>query len=68
MMKVWGMLSTEEEEDGFEVIMDDERQVVLLSENETLARFDPRDYTATELYSEIGARLRWIRGETDQMQ
>lgn len=62
MMKVWGMLSGEDEEAGFDLVMDEEWYVVLLSENEPLARFDPRDYTANELLSEMEEILQTMRG------
>jgi len=65
MMKVWGMLSPEDEEAGFDLVMDDDWYVVLLSKNKTIARFDPRDYTASELHSEVETILSTIRGEPD---
>ncbi len=63
MMKVWGMLSNEDEEAGFDLVMDDDWYVVLLDGEKTLARFDPRDYTASELHSEVETMLQSIRGK-----
>ncbi len=65
MMKVWGMLSVEDEESGFDLIMDDEWYIVLLNENKTVARFDPRDYTASELHSEVGSLICSIQNGID---
>lgn len=62
MMKVWGMLSAEDEEAGFDLVMDNDWYVVLLNEDETIARFDPRDFTAAELHYEVGAIIQSMRG------
>lgn len=62
MMKVWGMLSTDDEKAGFDVVLDEDWYVVLLDKGELRARFDPRDYTATELLTELGELLSGIRG------
>ena len=61
MMKVWGMLSNEDEEAGFDLVMDEDWYVILLNEQETVARFDPRDYTARELLSEVEEVLQSMR-------
>ena len=61
MMKVWGMISTEDENDGFDVILDQDWYVVLLEKGEIRARFDPRDYTATELLVELETILNNLR-------
>ncbi len=64
MMKVWGMLSIEDEEAGFDLVMDEDWYVVLLGNNNQIARFDPRDYTASELHSEVETILQSIRSES----
>jgi len=61
-MKVWGMISVEDEKAGFDVVLDENWYVVLIENGETRARFDPRDYTATELLMELEAILSKIRG------
>ena len=61
MMKVWGMISTKDESDGFDVILDQDWYVVLTEKGETRARFDPRDYTATELLVELEDILQNLR-------
>ncbi|MBM3132381.1 MAG: hypothetical protein FJY85_19070 [Deltaproteobacteria bacterium] len=61
MMKVWGMLSAEDEKAGFDLVLDTDWYVVLLDHGKTIARFDPRDYTATELLIELEAVLQEIR-------
>ena len=61
MMKVWGMLSSEDEDAGFDLVMDEEWYIVLLNGDKTLARFDPRDYTTRELLSEIEEILKLVR-------
>ncbi|NQT71321.1 MAG: hypothetical protein HQ553_00955 [Chloroflexi bacterium] len=64
MMKVWGMISVEDEKAGFDVVLDEDWYVVLIEKGETRARFDPRDYTATELLMELEDILAKIRGES----
>ena len=61
MMKVWGMISVEDERAGFDVILDEDWYVVLIENGKTRARFDPRDYTATELLTELEGILVKIR-------
>ena len=64
MMKVWGMISVEDEKAGFDVVLDEDWYVVLIGKGVTHARFDPRDYTATELLMELEDILAKIRGES----
>lgn len=61
MMKVWGMLSPEDEKSGFDLVLDENWFVVLLNNGETIARFDPRDYTSTELLIELDAVLKEVK-------
>lgn len=63
MMKVWGMISIEDEKAGFDVVLDEDWYVVLIDNGTQRARFDPRDYTAVELLSELGLVLDAIRGK-----
>ena len=60
-MKVWGMLSTDAEKEGFDLVLDEDWYVVLTNKGNTISRFDPRDYTATELISEVDVILRSMR-------
>lgn len=57
MMKIWGMLSSEEEHAGFDLVLDKNWYAVLLHKGKVIAKFDPRDYTAAELSQETKARL-----------
>lgn len=66
MMKVWGMLSTEDQQAGFDVVLDEDWYVLLLGNGRQLARFDPRDYTASELLVELEAILGDVRGHSAQ--
>ncbi|MDY6912526.1 MAG: hypothetical protein SVM79_09235 [Chloroflexota bacterium] len=61
MMKVWGMLSTDAEKEGFDLVLDEDWYVVLINKGNTVSRFDPRDYTATELVSEVDRILQSMR-------
>jgi len=62
-MKVWGMLSREEEDKGFDVVLDDSWCVLLLRDGDVMVRFDPRDYTVADLGKEIS---RLIQNETQE--
>ncbi len=61
MMKIWGMLSSDDEIMGFDLVLDDEWYVLLLKESEVIARFDPRDYVAAELKNEVGILVQEMR-------
>jgi len=52
-MKIWGMISLEDEETGFDVVLDSDWYVLLMDRDEIVARFDPRDYTSIELQTEV---------------
>lgn len=66
MMKVWGMLSAEDEKSGFDLVLDENWYVVLLNNGETIARFDPRDYTSTELLIELEAVLQETKSKSQK--
>ncbi len=57
-MKIWGMISLEDEETGFDVVLDNDWYVLLMDRDEIVARFDPRDYTSIELQTEVKRLLR----------
>ncbi len=61
MMRIWGMLSADDEKNGFDVVLDESWYVLLLDKDEVIARFDPRDYTSAELYGEVETVLEWRR-------
>lgn len=61
-MKVWGMLSEEDEEDGFGVFLDNDSYVVLLYYEDTIvALFDPNDYTLPELNDVVQKVIQAVR-------
>ena len=61
MMKIWGMLSEDDEMMGFDIALDDDWYVLLLKGSEVIARFDPRDYATMELQNEVETLLQQIR-------
>lgn len=61
MMKLWGMLSEEDEQAGFRLYVDDDWYVLLLCNGKTMALFDPYDYTMPELQEKVKQVLRVIR-------
>ena len=61
LMKIWGMLSVEDEKSGFDLVLDKNWYVQLLKNGKTMARFDPRDYTSTELLEEVDRVLEPMR-------
>ncbi|MCL0039001.1 hypothetical protein M1N46_01985 [Dehalococcoidia bacterium] len=63
MMKIWGMLSSDDRNAGFDVVLDENWYVLLLDKDEVIARFDPRDYTSAELYGEVEKVLQWRRSD-----
>ncbi|MCD5413322.1 hypothetical protein M1O57_01175 [Dehalococcoidia bacterium] len=63
MMRIWGMLSADDEKNGFDLVLDESWYVLLLNKGEVIARFDPRDYTASELQKEVEMELRMRRGD-----
>jgi len=67
-MKIWGMLSTDDGNAGFDVVLDENWYVLLLDKDEVIARLDPRDYTSAELYGEVEKALKWRRGNRTAKQ
>jgi len=68
MMKIWGMLSADDGNAGFDVVLDENWYVLLLEKDEVIARFDPRDYTSAELYGEVETALQWRRSNREGRQ
>jgi hypothetical protein len=62
MMRIWGVLSADDEKNGFDLVLDESWYVLLLDRGKVIARFDPRDYTASELQKEVEMVLRTKRG------
>ena len=54
------MLSTDDENAGFDLVLDEEWYVLLLHKGEIVGRFDPRDYTSAELHEEVNGQLQTI--------
>lgn len=52
-MKIWGMLSVDDEKSGFDLVLDENWYVSLFCKKKLMARFDPRDYTSVELQKEV---------------
>jgi len=57
------MLSADDENSGFDLVLDESWYVLLLNKGEVIARFDPREYTASELQKEVEMMLRMKRGD-----
>ena len=58
MIRVWGILSEEEEKAGFDLVLDEVWHIILLHKDVMLARFDPRDYTQPGLRQEVRRLIR----------
>ena len=56
-MKVWGVLSADAENHGFDTVLDDQENILLQNKRGVLACFDPSDYTLPELRREITAEM-----------
>lgn len=65
-MKIWGMISLEDEETGFDVVLDNDWYVLLMERDEIVARFDPRDYTSIELQTEVKRLLRARQSDNER--
>ena len=61
-MKLWGMLSIEDESVGFEVVLDKDWFLLIKKNGETRARLDPSIYILPELRSVVECLLQLIRG------
>ncbi len=63
-MKLWGILSEDEIEAGFELLLDDDWHVSLAYKGKLLAHFDPFDYTMRELSGEINGFIQNARSDS----
>ena len=61
MMSNYGMLSSEEIEEGYDIALDNDWYAVLTKDNAVLARFDPRDYTSAQLSAQVNEYLENLR-------
>ena len=64
MAHVWGILSDEDREAGFELLLNDEWQLFLASNGKILAHFDPMEYTLRELTGEVKMLIRTVRSNS----
>ena len=62
-MKLWGMLSVEDESAGFEVVLDKDWFLLIKENGKTRARLDPSIYTMPELRAVVDCLLSLIRGD-----
>lgn len=60
-MKLWGMVSAEDEKSGFEVVLDDDWYLLLTEHGQTRARLDPSIYTLPELRTVVESLLKMVR-------
>lgn len=61
LMRVWGMLSEEDEHAGFRLFLNEDWQVLLLCNGKTMAVFDPHEYTRVQLEEKVNQIIRVIR-------
>ncbi|MFC2027594.1 hypothetical protein ACFLU3_02790 [Chloroflexota bacterium] len=59
-MKAWGLLSITDEDKGLTIVLDDDWKLVLRHQEYDLARFDPSEYTLSELLDEVERLLQLI--------
>ncbi len=59
-MKVWGLLSITDENRGLQIVLDEDWNLVLRHQEYDLARFDPSEYTLSELLDEVEGLLQLI--------
>jgi len=64
MAQVWGILSDEDREAGFELLLNDEWQMFLVNNGKVLAHFDPAEYTLRELTGEVKMLVRTARANS----
>lgn len=60
------MLSADDENAGFDLVLDEDWYVQLQHEGKTVARFDPRDFTSSELHGEVKRLIERIRGNPSE--
>lgn len=61
LMRIWGIVSEEDEATGFQVLLDDCWFLQLQCRGKTIALFDPHDYTLPELKEKVAAVIRIVR-------
>jgi len=59
-MKAWGLLSLTDEDRGLQIVLDEDWNLVLRYQEHDLARFDPLEYTLSELLDEVEGLLQLI--------
>jgi hypothetical protein len=59
--RIWGILTHDDREAGFELILSDDDQLYLLRNNAVLSKFDPLDYTLQELSANLQTLTQQIR-------
>lgn len=65
-MKLWGVLSIADEEAGFEVVLDENWQVLVKEKETILAKLDPSVYTLPELRATVEALVTMLQGNLYQ--
>ncbi|MDY6910841.1 MAG: hypothetical protein SVM79_00555 [Chloroflexota bacterium] len=58
MIRIWGILSGEEENAGFDLVLDEVWYIMLMHKDMLVARFNPRDYTQPGLQKEVKKQIR----------
>ena len=66
MMRIWGMLSEDDEKAGFDLILDEDWQVLLMLNSKPIAKFNPLDYTQVELLTEINRLTQAMDKQTNK--
>ncbi|NQT73239.1 MAG: hypothetical protein HQ553_10815 [Chloroflexi bacterium] len=59
-MKAWGLLSITDENKGLQIILDEDWNLVLRHQDYDLARFDPSEYTLSELLDEVEGLIKIV--------
>ncbi len=62
-MKLWGILSEEDEQAGFEVVMDTDWFILIKEHGKVLTRLNPSVCTLPQLHSIVDCFVRISRGE-----
>jgi len=60
-MRIWGIVSEEDESGGFRVVLDDCWFLRLQYRGNTVALFDPHTYTLPELKERVAMVIRIVR-------
>ncbi|NQT72281.1 MAG: hypothetical protein HQ553_05860 [Chloroflexi bacterium] len=59
-MKAWGLLSITNEDRGLQIVLDENWNLILRHQDYDPARFDPSEYTLSELLDEVEGLLQII--------